>query len=415
MTSRERVRAALAHKEADRIPVDSGAMHSSGTSAMVYNQLKAHLGITTGETRVYDVIQQLAIPEQWFLDRFRVDTVDLARAFAVERENWVDWPLPDGSPGKFPAWIPHEKRGDSWVCLNGEGDVVASMEPNEFYFNQTTYPFYGLDVEDFSDLPRAMEKVSWMALRDQLWKDSDHQDFWRAVGRTARKLYEETDYSIVANYSSLIFEPGQWFYRNDDFFVKLLTEPQEMHALFEKLTEIHIQRLDKYLDQVGPYADVLVTSDDLGMQTGPLLSRELYREMIFPWHREIYQFVKKKCDIKIFLHSCGGIYDLLPDLIEAGVDIINPVQTSAVGMDPRRLKEEFGRDLVFWGGGVDNQHTLTGADTATVQEEVRRNCEIFMKDGGFVFNHIHNLLPGIPPENIVAMFDAVNQHAVHSP
>ncbi len=408
MTGRERVKAILNHKEADKIPVDCGAMHSSGISAITYNALKKHLGISTGDTRVYDVIQQLVIPEQWFLDRFSIDTVDLARVFSSDLSEWRDWNLPDGTAGKFPAWIDLEKRENDWVCLNSNGEDVALMAEGAFYFNQTQHPLYGRRLESFDDLPKYMDRVSWLALQDPLWKNSFKNDFFPSIGQAAKKLYEETDYSIVANYGSLVFETGQWLYRNDEFFVKMLTEPKEIMGVFERLTEIHLEKLDPFLQQVAPYADVLVMGDDLGMQTGPLISPELYREMVFPWHKEIFGFVKKKSGLKTFLHSCGSFVDIIPHLIDAGLDILNPVQTQTAGMDAEKLKAEFGKDLVFWGGGIDTQHVLASGDEDSVRKEVRRNCEVFMKDGGFVFNQIHNILPGIPPQNIVAMFEEVN-------
>jgi uroporphyrinogen decarboxylase len=144
------------------------------------------------------------------------------------------------------------------------------------------------------------------------------------------------------------------------------------------------------------------------MQSGPLISPQLYRDLIKPWHAEIFKFVKENSHLKTFLHSCGSIVDLIPDLIDAGLDIINPVQIQTTNMAPEHLKNEFGSDIVFWGGGIDTQHNLPNKSPEEVKEEVTRNCEIFMKDGGFVFTAIHNMLPGIPPENIVAMYDAVN-------
>lgn len=408
MTSRERVRAILNHKGADKIPVDCGGMHSSGISAMAYNALKRHLGIAAGKTKIYDVIQQLAMPEQWLLDRFSVDTIDLARSFGTAPEDWRDWTLPDGSPGAFPAWINLKRQEKAWVCLNDEGEVVASMPEGMFYFSQTVYPFYRKEEVEFSDLSEQLKRVSWLTLADPLWKDADKKDFYRSIGAKAKRLYEETDYSIVANYGSLVFEPGQWLYRNDEFFVKMLTEPKEVTALFEKLTELHLQRLGPFLEQVAPYADVLVMGDDLGMQSGPLISPQTYRSLVYPWHKKIFEFVKKNSPLKTFLHSCGSFVEIIPHLIEAGLDVLNPVQTSASGMEAGKLKQEFGKDLVFWGGGIDTQHILPSEDTTRVREEVRKNCQLLMKDGGFVFNQIHNVLPGTPPENVVTMFDEAN-------
>jgi uroporphyrinogen decarboxylase len=407
MTHRERMRAVLNHKEADKIAVDCGGMHSSGLSGMTYNAVKRHLGITGGATKIYDVNQQLAVPEQWYLDRFQIDTVDLARVFDAEGD-WQDWKLPDNTPAKLPGWMTFEQRGNDWFVLNGLGEVLARMPEGAFYFDQEIYPYYGQDKESFEDLKESLAKISWTEFKDQMWKSSDRPDFYESVGRAVRKLYAETDYSIIVNYSSLFFEPGQWLYRNDEFFMKLLTEPAEITALFEQLLEMHLQRLKPYLEQVDGYADVIIFSDDLGMQSGPLISSDLYAKMIKPYHQKVFRFVKEHSSLKTFLHSCGSIVDIIPHLIDAGLDILNPVQIQTKDMEAHKLKARFGKDLVFWGGGIDTQHTLGSSSAAQVRDEVRRNAEIFMKDGGFVFTAIHNMLPGIPPENIVAMYDEVN-------
>jgi uroporphyrinogen decarboxylase len=407
MTSRERVRAILNHKEADKIPIDFGGMHSSGMSAMLYNDLRKYLGISGEPVKVYDVNQQLALPERWYLDRFQIDVVDLARTFDTP-DSWKPWTLPDGSQALFPAWIPLEQRDGRWLAKDAEGNVLASMGEGMFYFDQEIHPYFGEEREEFSDLNAAAAKVSWMSLSDQMFQHAQESNFYEQIGKAAKQLYESTDYCITANYGSLFFEPGQWLYRNDEFFMKLLTEPEEVEKLFEALLERHLKALKPYLEQVDGYADVLILSDDLGMQSGPLISPQLYRDLIKPWHAEIFKFVKENSHLKTFLHSCGSIVDLIPDLIDAGLDIINPVQIQTTNMAPEHLKNEFGSDIVFWGGGIDTQHNLPNKSPEEVKEEVTRNCKIFMKDGGFVFTAIHNMLPGIPPENIVAMYDAVN-------
>lgn len=408
MTSRERVRASLNHKEADKIAVDFGGMHSSGMNGMTYNRLKQYLGMKGGSTRIYDVNQQLVVPEQWYLDKFMIDTVDLARTFAFNDDDWIEWSLPDGSAAKFPAWMRLKKIDSDWVVMNEKEEILARMVDGAFYFDQEIYPYYGQERDNFDDLNEAAKHVSWMGFADPMFKNANQPGFFDSVGAAAKKLYAETDYCIVANYASLFFEPGQWLYRNDEFFMKLLTEPQEVTKLFEKLTERHIQTLKPFLEQVDGYADVIILSDDLGMQSAPLISPELYRELIFPWHKEIFQFVKKNSSLKTFLHSCGSIFTILPHLIEAGLDIINPVQTQCTDMEADKLKKEYGKDLVFWGGGIDTQKILPFSDPSTIKDVVKKNCEKLMKDGGFVFTPIHNMLPGIPPENIVAMYEAVN-------
>ncbi len=408
MTKRERMRAILNHKEADKIAVDFGGMHSSGMSAMLYNALKKHLGMSSGETKIYDVNQQLALPEQWYLDKFQIDTRDLAYDFSFNSQDWADWTLPDGSSAKFPAWMNLEQEGADWVVKDGDGDVLAKMVDGAFYFDQEIYPYNGKTKTDFNDIEEAASKVSWMSLTDPLWKNAGSPDFYESIGKAAKKIYEETDYSIIANYSNIVFEPGQWLYRNDDFLIKMLTEPAEVTMLFEKLVERHFEKLSKLLPQIDGYADVIIFSDDLGMQNAPLISPDLYRELIFPWHKKIFDYVHDNSNIKTFLHSCGSIFHIIPHLIEAGLDILNPVQTQCTDMEADKLKAEYGKDLVFWGGGIDTQNALAFDNEQTVRDMVRKNCDMLMKDGGFVFTAIHNMLPGIPPENVVAMYDEVN-------
>ncbi len=408
MTRRERMRAILNHKEADKIAIDAGGMHSSGISAMLYNDIKKHLGITEGDTRIYDVSQQLAQPEQWYLDKFQIDVVDLARTFAYNDEEWQDWVLPDGSKAKFPGWLKLEQHGKEWVVLDDDGDVTASMVDGAFYFDQQIYPYFGQSRDNFDNLEDALKKISWFYMTDPMFQHSKEPDFYDQVNKAAKKLYEETDYCITANYSNIVFEPSQWLYRNDELFMKMYSEPDEVKKLYDKMLERHYETLDKYLKAVDGYADVLIMSDDLGMQNAPLISPDMYREIIFPYHKAVFDYVHKNSNLKTFIHSCGSIRDIIPHLIEAGLDILNPVQTQCDHMDPQELKNEFGKDLVFWGGGVDTQNLLAFGDEQSVRDAVKRNCEIFMKDGGFVFTPIHNMLPGIPPKNIIAMYEVVN-------
>ncbi len=409
MNRRERVMAILNHQSADKLPVDCGSMHSSGMSAILYNEIKKELQIEGGETKVYDIPQQLAIPEDWYLERFQVDVIDLARAYANNPADWKDWTLRDGSTAKYPAWISIEPRGKDFVCYNDEGEEIALMPEGSIFFDQTLWPLYDKHPETFDNLPELFNKIMWTATPDPLWKHANDPDFYPKLRQTAKKLYEQTDFAITVNYGSLIFELTQWFFRNDQFFIRLMTEKKQIETLLDKLVEYHIERLKPLLEAVSPYAQVLIMGDDLGMQNGPQISPKMYREIFFPRHKEIFQFVKKNSNLKTFLHSCGAIALLLPDLIEAGLDIINPVQTHAKGMAPEDLKREFGKDIVFWGGGVDTQHTLFNASEQEVRDEVKRNCDIFMQDGGFVFAQVHNMLAGMPTRNIFAMYEEANR------
>ena len=409
MTPRERVLTAINHKEPDKVPVDCGAMRSTGIMGVAYNKLKKYLGIKEGETKIYDMVQQLAIPEQWYLDRYQIDVIDLARSFADNPNDWVNWKLPDGSDAKVPAWLHIEKRNSSYVCVNEEGEVLAEMPSSSYYFDQKLWPLMGTHKKNFDDLEEILNHQMWAYMADPLWKNFGQPDFYERLREKAKKLYEETDYAIMIGFGGNLFETGQFLYRTDEFLVNLITERKEMEKMLDKLVEIYLSRLEPLLKAISPYVQIIQMGDDLGTQSGPMISPKLYREIFYPRHKKIYQYVKKNSNMYVFLHSCGAVSEFIPDLIEAGVDILNPVQISAEGMQPERLKREFGKDIVFWGGGVDTQHTLFRGTPEQVKDEVKRNTEIFMKDGGFVFNQVHNILAEVPPENIVAMYEAINE------
>ncbi|MFW6180159.1 MAG: uroporphyrinogen decarboxylase family protein [Spirochaetota bacterium] len=406
MTSRERITLALQHREPDKVPVDCGGMRSTGLMGMTYNQLKRRLGVTGGHTRIYDMVQQLAVPEQWYLDRFSIDAVDLSRAFCEDPADWREWTLPDGSPTQIPAWLDIRKQDGSWVCVDGDGDVLAEMPEGSCFFDQKLWPLYGKHQDSFENLEEHLKKVMWVHMADPLHRHAGEPGFLDLVREKAKRLYEDTDAFIMLGFGGQFFELGQYLYRNDEFMMNLVSERPEMEKLLDRMLEIHLAALEPLLDAVAPYVQLVVMGDDLGMQSGPLISPKMYREMIKPRASQLYRLVKQKTDLFVFLHTCGAVAEFIPDIIDAGVDVINPVQTSARGMDPAYLKREFGRDLSFWGGGVDTQNTMLHGTPGQVREEVRRNGELFMKGGGFVFNQVHNLLYGVPPENILAMYEA---------
>jgi len=211
-------------------------------------------------------------------------------------------------------------------------------------------------------------------------------------------------------YSCNLMEWGQYLYRNDNFLALLAGEPDRAHDILERLTQFHMKGLEKFLGLVGEYVDVINFSDDLGMQTGPMISPRMYREFFKPRHAAMWARAKKLANAKVMLHCCGAVRQLLPDLIDAGLDAINPVQISCRGMDAGGLKRDFGRDLTFWGGGCDTQQILPCGTPAEVRAHVLRQCQTLAPGGGFVFQQVHNILANVPPENIIAMYDAVREY-----
>jgi uroporphyrinogen decarboxylase len=381
-------------------------MRSTGIMAMPYTRLKEYLGITEGETRVYDLAQQLAIPEQWYLDRFRIDSVDLARYFVDESQSWQDATLLDGSSALFPPWLDVRKEGKGYVCLDSDGDEIGRMPEGVAYFTQSLWPYRGLEKTEFSDLIPSLGKTLWGHVTDPLWAHEGDEDFYQQVSQIASKAREETEYASMIAFGGSFFEMGQFLYRTDEFLIQLMIAPAEMELLLDQLLELHLAKLEVLLKQIDGKVDVIQFGDDYGTQSSLMISQDTYRKFFYPRQKRLYQYVHDHSDLKVFLHSCGSVESIIPDLIDAGVDILNPVQIGAHGMDPAFLKKEYGKDLVFWGGGIDTQHTLANASPQEVSDEVKRNCEILMKDGGFVFNQVHNIIEGVPPENIVAMYDA---------
>ncbi|HCA79714.1 MAG TPA: methyltransferase, partial [Bacteroidetes bacterium] len=218
----------------------------------------------------------------------------------------------------------------------------------------------------------------------------------------------QTDRAILGLFGGNLLEMGQFLYRNDGFLLLLAEDPDRAHAFLDKVVERHLKNLEHFLTLVGSSIDVIVFGDDLGMQSGPQISPAMYREFFKPRHAMMWGRVKQLSNAKVMLHCCGGVRELLPDLIDAGLDAINPVQVSCSGMDVVSLKRDFGRDMVFWGGGCDTQRILPQGLPEDVDAHVRHQVGILKRGGGFVFQQVHNVLADVPPENVVAMFDAVH-------
>ncbi|MCI0499079.1 MAG: hypothetical protein L0Y36_05300 [Planctomycetales bacterium] len=410
MTSRQRILAAVNHRESDRIPVDLGSTPSSGISAVAYSNLKQALGLSSGHTLIYDVVQQLAEPEIEILDCFGVDVVDIGRAFNAAEADWYDITLFNGRPARYPAWFQPRREADgSWTAFAADGTPIAKMPVQSAFYDQTYFPYLDGYPVNFSDLPEQMNKVLWAALAHSPWDKAAQPRFWDQLREQTLALRQHTERALMVVCGCNLFEWGTFLRRMDNFLMDVYTEPVKVEALLDALMEVHLTTLEKVCRAVGDIADILRFGDDLGMDSAPFVSPEIYRRIFKPRHKYLCDFVKKNSQMKTFLHSCGSIYELLPDLIEAGYDIVNPVQTNCVNMEPARLKREFGDDITFWGGGCDTRTVLNNAAPQQVKDHVKERLEILSPGGGFVFNPIHNILPEVPPENIIAMFEAVHE------
>lgn len=406
MTSRERVQAALNHIEPDRVPIDLSGHRSSGISAIVYPKLRALLGLPERPVRVYDPVQQLAIVDSDVLDRFGVDTIELGRGFALDDADWADWTLPDGSPCQMPAWALPEREDGRWVLRSQSGRIIAQMPDGAIYFESTHYPFY--EQDDLDAIPEALTENMWCAVTSPPGPLVAWPDGARKFAEGARKLRQSTGRAVIGLFGGNLLEMGQFLYRNDQFLMMLAGDPDRVHAFLDRIVEIHLANLEAFLGAVGPFIDVILFGDDLGMQSGPQMSPAMYREYFKPRHKMMWTRAKELAAVKVMLHCCGGVRELMPDLIEAGLDAINPVQISCTGMDARGLKRDFGTDMVFWGGGCDTQQILPNGTPDDVARHVREQVAVLRPGGGFVFQQVHNILANVPPGNIAAMFDAVN-------
>jgi uroporphyrinogen decarboxylase len=411
MTPRERVLASIAHQEPDRLPVDMGATPSSGISAIAYQNLKDYLGLTQGHTRVYDVVQQLAQPEDEMLDRLQIDAIDIGRTFNPRDEDWYGITLPNGMVVQFPVWFkPVQQPNGVWDVFDADGDRVATMPPGATFFDETIFPYLDGFPADYSDLPRRMPKVHWAGLAHSPWDHASEPDFWDQLRQRALELRRTSDRALVIVAGCNLFEWGTFLRRIDNFLMDLAANPVEVERMLDALMEQHLMTLEKVCAAVGDVADILRFGDDLGTDRGPFMSPKMYQKLFKPRHTQLNAYVHQHSQMRTYLHSCGSIHKLMPDLIEAGYDVINPVQITAKDMEPERLKKDFGKDITFWGGGCDTRHILPRATPAEVKDHVRRNIDALAPGGGFVFNTVHNILPDVPPQNIVAMFEAIDEY-----
>ena len=411
MNSRERVLAAINHIEPDGLPVDLGATPSSGISAIAYDQLLQYLPVKDKRNWVYDVVQQVAQPSDEVLDYFQIDVIDLGRTFNTSDEDWYDYRLPNGNIAQQPVWFQTETLEDASKQVRWNGELIASMPADAFSYDQSVFPFLeGYPRQYNANLDEAMGKIHWAALAHSPWDHASEPDFWQQLRNHAIRLREASDRAIVLSAGCNLFEWGTFLRRIDNFLMDLVLAPNEVERFLDALMERHLSSLEKICAAVGDVIDIIRLGDDLGMNTGPFMSPVTYQKLFKPRHKKLCEYIKGNSSMHTFLHSCGDIYQLIPDLMDAGFEILNPVQTNAKGMDPRRLKTEFGQDVTFWGGGADTRNVLNNGTPAEVKSHIRRNVEILAPGGGFVFNTIHNILPDVPPENIVAMFETVDEY-----
>jgi len=404
MNSRERIISTIEHREPDRVAIDFAGTTVSGISAIAYNKLKVHFGVSS-PTRVFDVVQQLAMPDPIIQDQFSSDTVDINVLF-LQDMHWYPVKLTDGSIAEFPDWYkPDILEDGSYVMKDKEGVIMSKMAASGSNFDQLIFPYEDGYPASFDRIDTAFEKINWIA--------HSHSKFVEIESTLLRNrvsaLRKSSDKALVMSGGAKLLELGFFLRRMDNFLMDLYIDKKNVNRLLDTLLDAHMKSLEKKLETLGDIVDVIRFGDDLGMTSGPLLERSVFTEFLKPRYKELCNFVKEKSKMKIFFHTCGSVRSLIPDLIECGFDILNPIQTNSLGMDPLELKQEFGNEICFWGGGIDTSEILPTGNPDEVRRDVLHRCEILSAGGGFVFAPIHNIVAGVPAENIIAAYNAVKE------
>jgi uroporphyrinogen decarboxylase len=360
----------LRHEEPDRVPIDLGA-GTTGIEVEAYDRLKALLKFES-ETKTF--VRDHVEVDEALLQRFGIDT----RYVRV------------GAPRGYRAQLaPDNSYLDIW-------GVRWQKPASSLYWDMVSHP---------------IAEPTRESLRKYRWPDPHDPGRIDGLKERASALAEQGEYAVVLDNTGFgAFEQG-WALRGfENFYTDLVAERGFAEALMQGVADYQIALYERVLAEVGPYVNVVMVAEDLGSQAGPLISPETYRGMIKPVQKRIWQFIKSKTRARLFLHTCGSVRRFIPGLIELGVDILNPVQVAAAGMDPGELKREFGKDLTFWGGGCDTQRVLTFGTPEDVEREVRQRIAALAPGGGFVFNQIHNIQPGVPAVNILRMFEAAHRY-----
>jgi len=420
MISRERVKLAINHKEADRIPLDLGSTLVTGIQASVYAKLKSALGISKGLVKVYDPFQMLAEVEDEVKQLLGVDTYGIqlpVTLFGYKNENWKKFRMFDGTEVLISGNFEYDLLENGDIVQYPKGDRSAppsgKMPKGGYYFDVIVRQ----EPIDESKL----DPKEWVEQTYSLYTDEDLE----YLEKTSRWYYKNTDYSLVGNFwgagfGDIAIVPGphipypKGIRDVEEWYVSAITRKHYIKEIFQYQLELQMKNLKMYREAVQDRIDIIVMSGtDFGAQDGPLISPNLYREVFKPLHKVMNDWVHENTNWKTFYHSCGSNVDFLDDFVSAGVDILNPVQISAAGMDPDFLKKNYGDKLVFWGGGVDTQKTLPFGTPENVKEEVENNMFIFGKGGGFVFNTVHNIQATVPIDNLVTMFETVREKGTY--
>lgn len=416
MNSRERVQLAINHREPDRVPLDLGGGPVTGMHVSSVYKFRQALSLDPPGTpvKVIEPFQMLGEIKMDLIDALNVDVIGLSSPnsmFGFPMDQWKPWTFFDGTPVLVPGDFNTnpEPNGDILMYPEGDPSVAPSarMPEGGFYFDALVRQ---PEIDDDKlDPAQNLEEFTFVSEADLAYYEKE-----------AERLFTETDKAILGNFGGTGFGdialvPGiqlkdpQGIRDMEEWYMSTVIRRDYVWQVFEKQCEIGLENLKRIHQRVGEKITVLfVTGTDFGAQNGPFISPRAYRDLYLPFHKIINDWVHQNTTWKTFIHSCGSVIKLYPDFLAAGFDIINPVQTSAAGMDPEVLAAQFGDLATFWGGGVDTQQTLPFGTPEEIRKQVHERILIFGKGGGFVFNPIHNVQSDIPVENLLALYEAVN-------
>jgi hypothetical protein len=417
MTSRERVIQTLNHQQPDKIPLDLNSTGVTGISASSLTLLRKALGMYSGPVKVHEPYQILGDVDLDLIQRLGVDVIGVGlpnTMFGYKNENWKPWTLTDGTEvlvsGNFNTITDENGNLDVYPCGDKTCKPSARMPKGGYYFDTL--------IRQEEIIPEKLDPKEWVEGQYSVFTDEE----LKYLEALADNYYKNTDLALMGNIScsgfgDIAHVPGpgnknpKGIRDPEEWYIAHMIYPDYIKGIFELQLEIALKNLKMVNEAFGnKLAAVFVSGTDFGTQRGTYISVKMFREFYKPYFKKVNDWIHQNTQWKTFFHSCGSVIDLLDDFVDCGVDILNPVQCSAAGMEPENLKEKYGEKLVFWGGGIDTQKTLPFGTPKEINDQVKERMNIFGKGGGFVFNTIHNIQRGTPAENLVALFEAVNEY-----
>lgn len=381
MNSRERIVTTINHKQPDRIPMDIGGTLATTMHHTVYDGLKKELGIIDKSSEILDLSLQTAVISEEMLKALHGDVIGI---FPKPPKSWK---------------MVIDTEDDSYV---DEWGIRHRMPHNGWYFEMVDHP---------------LKNATFKNLDTYNWPDPYDESRFEGVEERAKYFFKNTDFAITVGctFGGGILQDGAWLVGFEKWFYSLANDPYFAEKVMDKILEFHIGYWNAMLSRIGEYIQIVVIGDDLGTQDSLFISPDMYRKFIKPRHKKLVDAIKNKANVKVLLHSDGAIRGIIPDIIECGIDILNPIQVSARGMgDTRALKEEFGDKLVFWGGGCDTQRVLPFGSSGDVRREVIKRIKDLKPNGGFVFAPVHNIQPGVPVENVFTLYKTALEFASYN-